>query len=134
MAPGGDANRGLLLAHALLIPPLAALFWLDRPEVSLAAAVAARVAYNGYGGWALASQDRTGRFTRRWGAEEGYRRFRSRVLVLMNLDGALLVLACWAGRGTLETEVPGIAISLVVLGANLLGDGHRDLLDPHLRA
>jgi peptide/nickel transport system permease protein len=30
--------------------------------------------------------------------------------------------------------VPGLAISLVVLGANLLGDGLRDLLDPHLRA
>jgi peptide/nickel transport system permease protein len=27
--------------------------------------------------------------------------------------------------------VPGLAISLVVLGANLLGDGLRDLLDPH---
>lgn len=26
---------------------------------------------------------------------------------------------------------PGVAISLVVLGANLLGDGLRDLLDPH---
>jgi len=30
--------------------------------------------------------------------------------------------------------MPGAAISLVVLGANLLGDGLRDLLDPHLRA
>jgi peptide/nickel transport system permease protein len=29
--------------------------------------------------------------------------------------------------------LPGAAISLVVLGANLLGDGLRDLLDPHLR-
>jgi peptide/nickel transport system permease protein len=29
--------------------------------------------------------------------------------------------------------MPGLAISLVVLGANLLGDGLRDLLDPHLR-
>lgn len=29
--------------------------------------------------------------------------------------------------------VPGMAISLVVLGANLLGDGLRDLLDPSLR-
>lgn len=28
---------------------------------------------------------------------------------------------------------PGIAISLMVLGANLLGDGLRDALDPHLR-
>ncbi len=26
---------------------------------------------------------------------------------------------------------PGVMISLVVLGANLLGDGLRDLLDPH---
>jgi peptide/nickel transport system permease protein len=29
--------------------------------------------------------------------------------------------------------MPGVAISLVVLGANLLGDGLRDLLDPSLR-
>jgi peptide/nickel transport system permease protein len=30
--------------------------------------------------------------------------------------------------------VPGIAISLAVLGANLVGDGLRDLLDPNLRS
>ena len=30
--------------------------------------------------------------------------------------------------------VPGVAISLVVLGANLLGDGFRDFLDPNLQA
>jgi peptide/nickel transport system permease protein len=29
--------------------------------------------------------------------------------------------------------VPGLAISLVVLGANLFGDGLRDVLDPRLR-
>ena len=29
--------------------------------------------------------------------------------------------------------IPGIAISLAVLGANLVGDGLRDLLDPNLR-
>ncbi|MBI4012714.1 MAG: ABC transporter permease [Candidatus Rokubacteria bacterium] len=29
--------------------------------------------------------------------------------------------------------MPGLAISLVVLGANLLGDGLRDLLDPRMR-
>jgi ABC-type dipeptide/oligopeptide/nickel transport system permease subunit len=28
---------------------------------------------------------------------------------------------------------PGIAISIVVLGVNLLGDGLRDALDPRLR-
>jgi peptide/nickel transport system permease protein len=31
------------------------------------------------------------------------------------------------------STVPGFAISLAVLGANLLGDGLRDLLDPNLR-
>ncbi|MCC7369398.1 MAG: ABC transporter permease [Chloroflexi bacterium] len=31
------------------------------------------------------------------------------------------------------STMPGIAISLAVLGANLLGDGIRDLLDPNLR-
>src|SRR5207247_5466537 len=30
--------------------------------------------------------------------------------------------------------IPGLAISLVVLGANLLGDGLRDVLDPRRRA
>ena len=29
--------------------------------------------------------------------------------------------------------VPGLAIFLTVLGFNLLGDGLRDVLDPHLR-
>jgi peptide/nickel transport system permease protein len=43
------------------------------------------------------------------------------------------------GRDYLSTAwwlstMPGIAISLAVLGANLLGDGVRDLLDPNLRA
>jgi peptide/nickel transport system permease protein len=29
---------------------------------------------------------------------------------------------------------PGLAISLVVFGANLLGDALRDMLDPRLRS
>jgi peptide/nickel transport system permease protein len=42
------------------------------------------------------------------------------------------------GRPFLQTApqlmiYPGLAISLVVLGFNLLGDGLRDLLDPRLR-
>ncbi len=32
------------------------------------------------------------------------------------------------------STMPGLAISLAVLGANLLGDGVRDLLDPNLRS
>jgi peptide/nickel transport system permease protein len=32
------------------------------------------------------------------------------------------------------STVPGIAISLTILGFNLLGDGLRDALDPRLRS
>lgn len=40
-------------------------------------------------------------------------------------------------REFLETEpmlsiVPGVAISLAVIGVNLFGDGLRDILDPKL--
>jgi ABC-type dipeptide/oligopeptide/nickel transport system permease subunit len=31
------------------------------------------------------------------------------------------------------TAIPGLAITLVVIGFNLLGDGLRDALDPRLR-
>jgi peptide/nickel transport system permease protein len=33
----------------------------------------------------------------------------------------------------LDTNLPGIAISLTILGYNLLGDGLRDALDPQMR-
>jgi peptide/nickel transport system permease protein len=42
------------------------------------------------------------------------------------------------GRGLLTTApwiatFPGVAITIMVLGVNFLGDGLRDLLDPRLR-
>lgn len=48
--------------------------------------------------------------------------------------GALLA----AGRGSMDTAwwlaiFPGLAITVTVLGFNLLGDGLRDALDPHRR-
>lgn len=42
------------------------------------------------------------------------------------LDGKTLIYSSWW-----MTVFPGIAIMLTVLGINLLGDGLRDLLDPH---
>jgi peptide/nickel transport system permease protein len=39
----------------------------------------------------------------------------------------------YLGNAWWLSTMPGIAISLAVLGANLLGDGVRDLLDPNLR-
>jgi peptide/nickel transport system permease protein len=42
------------------------------------------------------------------------------------LDGKIVIYTSWW-----MTVFPGIAILLTVLGINLLGDGLRDLLDPH---
>jgi peptide/nickel transport system permease protein len=42
------------------------------------------------------------------------------------LDGKIVIYTSWW-----MTVFPGIAILLTVLGVNLLGDGLRDLLDPH---
>jgi peptide/nickel transport system permease protein len=39
----------------------------------------------------------------------------------------------YLGNAWWLSTMPGLAISLAVLGANLLGDGVRDLLDPNLR-
>jgi peptide/nickel transport system permease protein len=38
-----------------------------------------------------------------------------------------------AGTGWWVAVFPGIAIMVAVLGLNLLGDGLRDYLDPHLK-
>ena len=47
----------------------------------------------------------------------------------MLLEGKSVLFQAWW-----MTVFPGAAIMLTVLGANLLGDGLRDLLDPHQRA
>ena len=46
---------------------------------------------------------------------------------MLNTGRGFLAQAPWLG------VVPGMALFLCVLGFNLLGDGLRDLLDPHLR-
>ena len=38
------------------------------------------------------------------------------------------------GCGKTVTAIPGLAITLVVIGFNLLGDGLRDALDPRMRS
>jgi protein-S-isoprenylcysteine O-methyltransferase Ste14 len=97
---------GFLLAHAALVLPLAGILAADSPGLALAGALGARGAYAGFVTWALLAQDRSAWFTRRWGVEGGYARFRSAATLLMNVDGAAFVLACWAGRGTLAGPVP----------------------------
>ena len=53
-----------------------------------------------------------------------------RFLPLQFFFAMLLTMTLWTRH--VRSTVPGLTISLVVLGANLLGDGLRDLLDPRL--
>jgi len=117
----GVWTPGFLLAHAALVPGLVAVLLSGSAPVALSYAIAARLAYAGLVTVALISQDRYGWFTRRWGAEGGFRRFRALALLLMNHDGAAFVLACWAGRGTLEIPLPGWAA--LAAGAVLAATG-----------
>jgi len=74
--------------------------------IALAYHVASRLAYVLYIGLVLKRQDRTGHFTRRYGAEEGFRRFRRVAAILMYNDGVSFVLLCLATRSTLAIELP----------------------------
>jgi peptide/nickel transport system permease protein len=46
---------------------------------------------------------------------------------MVNDGMVVLIRAPWVSL------IPGAAIAMLVLGANLLGDGLRDVLDPRLR-
>src|SRR6266851_6416974 len=52
--------------------------------------------------------------------------------ILPGIAGPILVFVSM-NIGMMITEIPGLAIFVLVLGCNLLGDGLRDALDPRLR-
>ncbi len=56
--------------------------------------IASRLAYVLYVGIALKQQERVGCFAERYGAEEGFRRFRRIAATLMNNDGVSFVVLC----------------------------------------
>src|SRR5258705_12456924 len=80
-----------------------------------------RLAYVLYVGFALTAQERSGHFTKRWGVEEGFRRFRSLAALVMNNDGVSFVVLCLLTAGTLGVDAPRVWV--VVPGALLLIGG-----------
>ncbi len=75
------------------------------PPAVVAWYVAARLTYILWVSLALRAQFRRRVFTRRLGAEGGYRRFRAITTILMNHDAASFAVLCWVGRGTLDTTL-----------------------------
>ena len=80
-----------------------------------------RLAYVLWVGWALRRERRSGYYTRAYGAEEGFRRFRRVATTLMNNDAVSFVALCLLTRGTLPIAVHWWL--LVALGAILSGVG-----------
>lgn len=99
------------------------IFRSGSPAAACAYFLASRAAYVSFAGLSLRAQDRSGWWTRRWGPEEGFDRFRRTASVLMNNDGVAIALVSWNSRGSIETDVPawalwaaGAAISAVGIG------------------
>jgi protein-S-isoprenylcysteine O-methyltransferase Ste14 len=104
--------------------------------IALAYHVASRLAYVLYVGLALTRQDRTGYFTRRYGPEAGFRRFRRAAALVMGNDAVSFVVLCLVSWDTLRVGLPrgpamvvggvlalvGVAIKL--WAAATLGDGY----------
>jgi protein-S-isoprenylcysteine O-methyltransferase Ste14 len=76
------------------------------PLIALAYHLASRLAYVLYIGVALSRQDRTATFTRRFGSEGGFRRFRQVAATFMYNDAASFVVLCLVSHGTLSAELP----------------------------
>src|SRR2546427_11537279 len=94
------------------------------PWIAIAFAyhLASRLAYVLYVGLALRRQERTGYFTRRYGAVEGFRRFRRAAAILMSSDAVSFVALCVVSRNTLAVASPrGLVLAagvvLVLVGA-----------------
>ncbi len=88
--------------------------------------LASRTAYVSFTGLALRAQDESGWWTRRWGAVEGFCRFRQVTALFMFNDAASIGLVCWTSRGSLRAELPDGALAalgavLVVLGFGVKG-------------
>jgi protein-S-isoprenylcysteine O-methyltransferase Ste14 len=84
-------------------------------------AIFSRMAYVLYVGGVLRREDRDGRYTRRYGRAEAFRRFRRTAAIVMNHDAFAFTVLCFATRGTWDLPVragESIAIGavLVIIG------------------
>jgi protein-S-isoprenylcysteine O-methyltransferase Ste14 len=77
-----------------------------------------RLAYVLYVGNALRAQERSASFTRRWGPERGFKRFRRIAALIMNNDGVSFAVMCIVSWDTLSVPLP--RIMLIITGAVLM--------------
>lgn len=81
-------------------------------------AILSRMAYVLFVGGVLRREDRDGRYTKKYGRAEAFRRFRRTASIIMNHDAFALVVLCVATRGT--WDLPGRAAVSIAIGAALV--------------
>ena len=105
---GGILAGELVVAlgtHVVLLP-LWILLWTGDAETAFLWFLLSRLAYVLFTGLALHAQDEGEWFTRRWGPEGGFRRFRVAVLALMDNDFITFMIVCWKNQGSLNGSFP----------------------------
>ena len=81
--------------------------------LAVAYCIASRLAYVLFTGIALRRQERHAAYTRAWGVEGGFQRFRRTVSVLMVNDVFAFALLCLVTHDTLEIGVPRLVVILI---------------------
>lgn len=113
-------DRGWIV-YIVLLPLWGLVVAQDSVPLAFAAFLAARAAYVLFVGFSLRAQARSRWYSRRYGPEEGFRRFRCAALALMVNDVAGIVAVCWAGRATITGPLEPVAV--VALGGVLCSVG-----------
>ena len=106
---------------AAVLPVWVLLLLRDSMPLAFTWFLLSRAAYVLFVGVSLRAQGAGRWYTRRFGAEEGFRRFRAGAAVLMTNDAVAIGLVAWAGRGTLEA--PLHPLGMAVLGGALFAGG-----------
>jgi len=111
MAPFVSSSKSVA-AYAALAMVYTGLVWTDAAWLVVPYHLVSRLAYVSYVGWSLKAEDESGRLSRRYGAEQGFRRFRQVAALIMNNDAVSLVVAGWVTRGTLKFPAPHAVMAI----------------------
>lgn len=86
-------------------------------------AILSRLLYVVFVGTALRGEERDERYTRRYGRDEGFRRFRRTASLIMNHDAFAFILLCVLTRNTLVSSIPRVAMVAIGLTLTVIGVG-----------
>src|SRR5688572_32622497 len=124
MARHGMLSPGNIVGHVLLAAVWAAVLVDGRPAVAFLYFLASRALYVSFVGFSLRAQDESGWWTRRWGPEGGFHRFKFACTFIMHNDAVSIGMVCWSSRVTLGDSVPlgvleALGILLIVVGVGM---------------